>query len=498
MAGVVVVVLAATALAWAPSPASIPPSALGGFSILQPSMKRNVYVFLDQFLDRTNTTTPAEITARLDAVNAYFSAVTNGAWTFNWTLFYPALGSPWYAVNETYAQAGASSNLTPLADVIQQAYDSGVRFPAPQTYPLVPSALIIHAGDDGAMTGNTTDIWSVTTGPYCSGFHTNPPNAFCLLTAIVAETDPVGIIAHELTHELQRFDENGNPMGITLQHSAGSLPPGMLPVDWWDPMYQGLRNPTNNASIAPGTYPSEFMAWNRMSIGFLPLSQIAVVDHGQSATVTLNDLEEPATGDVAIRIPVVNASTYRSYYFVELRKGVSYDAYFPWLTSIYPNRIGLLVYWINVTQYGQPWQVFLMKAHTTDVTAQQALYGPCSSPCVSAMSFTNATTSVSLTITSTSSSAFVVQVTNAGSGSPSPVPNPGGSPPSGPTTSPPPASTCPSGGCFLGFVDLGSDGWLLNAAIVAGLFVVGIAMVVRRYRRVRARRAALATVELRE
>lgn len=476
MAALAVALLAAPVLAWGARPATAPPSALAETTILQPSLKRSVYVFLDRFTDRGNTTTPAEITARLDAVNAYFSAVTDGAWTFNWTLFYPALGQPWYMVNETYAQAASSSNLTPLADVVMAAYDSGVRFPAPGTYPLVPSALIIHAGDDGAMTGNTTDLWSVTTGPYCSGFRTSPPNAFCLLTAIVAETDPVGVIAHELTHELQRFDEYGDPMGITLQHSSGALPSGMVPVDWWDPMYQGLRNPTNNASIAPGTYPSEFMAWDRMSLGFLPLSQIAVVDRGRSATVTVNDLEEPTTGDVAIRIPVVNTTAYHAYYVVELRKGVSYDAYFPWLTSIYPDRTGLLVYWINVTQYGQPWQVFLIKAHATDINAQQALFGPCSAPCTASMVFADAANRVNVTIASTSSSAFVVRVNNAVSGSSIP----GGS-------NPTPPSGCTGPTCFLGSGQIGDWGVLVAAILIAGTCAIATTTVVRRRRARRAR-----------
>lgn len=470
LAALAAVLLATATLGPAPPPAqpSPAPVPVQSQAVSQPALKRDIYVFLDRFLDRTNTTTPAEILARLAAVNAYFSEVTHGAWTFNWTLFYPVLGTGWYTVNLTYAQAGAASDLTPLAAVIQQAYDSGIRFPPPGTYPLVPSALIIHAGDDGAMTGNTTDIWSVTTGPYCSGLQTSPPNAFCLLTAIVAETDPVGVIAHELTHELQRFDELGNPMGITLGHSVGPLPAGMVPVDWWDIMYQGLRNPTGNASIPKGTYPAEYMAWNRMSLGFLPLSQIAVVDRGRSASVTLDDLEEAASGVQAIRVPIANTSLGRQYYFVELRKGVSYDAYFPWLTAIYPGRIGMLVYWVNVSRYGEPFQIFLVKAHSADVTAQNALFGPCSAPCVSAMSMVDPAAGVNITITSTSDSAFVLQVNNA--------------------AAPPPGTACPGIGCFLGFVDVGGWGLALNAALVTVAGIVVAAFAMRRRRGKRARR----------
>lgn len=457
------------------------PGAVQDQAILQPALKRNVYVFLDRFLDRTNTTTPAQILAKLDAVNAYFSEVTHGAWTFNWTLFYPTLGQPWYTVNETYAQAGASSDLTPLADVIMTAYNAGVRYPAPGTYPLVTSGLIIHAGNDGAMTANATDIWSVTTGPYCSGMRTSPPNAFCLLTAIVAETDPVGIIAHELTHELERFDEAGNPMGITLGHSAGALPAGMVPVDWWDPMYQGLRNPTNNASVPPGSEPSEFMAWNRMSLGFLPLSQIAVVNPGQSATVTLNDLEEPTSGIQAIRIPLGNNSQSRWYYVVELRKGISYDAYFPWLTTIFPSRMGLLVYWVNVSATGTPFQIFVMKAHPGDVTAQQALFGNCSAPCVSSLAFRDATNRVNVTIASTGDSAWTVQVSNGG-GADAPPPSP-----SGPSA---PGAACPAVSCFLGVVDVGSWGLFLNGTLIVGVGLGLTAMGVRRRKAKRTRREA--------
>ncbi len=97
-----VVLLLTAGLAPGPPPVSPSASASPGAAaaVLQPAIKRNVYVFLDRFPDRTNTTTPAQILARLAAVDAYFSAATNGAWTFNWTLFYPTLGQPWYLVNE--------------------------------------------------------------------------------------------------------------------------------------------------------------------------------------------------------------------------------------------------------------------------------------------------------------------------------------------------------------------------------------------------------------
>ncbi len=467
-----VLFMVTASLAPVPPPVSASSSASpsANATVLQPAIKRDIYVFLDQFLDRTNRTTPAQILARLDAVDAYFLATTDGAWAFNWTLFYPTLGQPWYMVNETYAQAGANTDLTPLADVIMQAYQAEVTYPAPGKYPLVPSALIIHAGDDGAMTGNSSDIWSVTTGPYCSGTRTNPANAFCLLTAIVAETDPVGVIAHELTHELQRFDEFGNPMGITLGHSAGTLPTDMVGVSWWDPMYQGLRNPTGNASIPPGTYPAEYMAWNRMSLGFLPLSQIAVVDRGQSATVTLNDLEEPSTGDLAIRIPIVNTSLYHTYYFVELRKGISYDAYFPWLTTIFPDRLGMLIYWVNVSVYGEPFQIFLLKAHSVDATAQQALFGPCASPCVPSLTMTDQPHQVNVTIESTSNASFVVHVENA----------PGASTPAG-------GGTCPSLGCFLGLVNVGAWGLAANLGLLLAAAGALTVLAVRSRRRSRDR-----------
>lgn len=416
-------------------------------------MKRNIYVFFDQFLDKANTTSPGQILPKLDAVNAYFSEVTHGAWTFNWVLFYPSLGQSWYVANETYVQAGKNPDLTPLANVIFVANQSGTILPVVPLccYPdNANSAIIFHAGNDGAMTANSTDIWSVTTGPVCSGLTTNPPNAWCFLTAIVAETDPIGVIAHEMTHELQRFDESGNPLEITLGHSTGTLPPGMVPVDWWDIMYQGLRNPTNNASIPRGTYPTEYMAWNRMSLGLLPLPQVAAVSGGRSETIALNDLEEPTSGYQAIRIPIGSNPSHHWYYFVELRKGISYDYYFPWLTNIYPDREGMLVYWVNSSIYGEPFHIFLVKAHSNDVTAQTALFGPCNTPCASSMSMYDAANNINVTITSTSSSQFLVQVNNA--------------------SNQPFLLVCsnPSIQCFLGFLDFGGLGLLLNATLAFG------------------------------
>lgn len=427
-------------------------------AILQPAVKRNIYVFFDQFQDLTNSTPPGHILSLLNSINSYFNNVTSGAWQFNWTLFYPSLGKSWYTVSETYAQAGSSSDLTPLFKVIDQAYSSGIVFPSePQCcYPTnTLSALIIHAGNSSAITGKVGyDIWPVTTGPYCIG----PAGSLtCLLGSVIAETDPIGIIIYEMTHELQQFNEFGSPDGNGFPDPTGAAPLSTMILSNWDEMWQGLYNgnPT-------GTRPIEYSAYTRMSLGFLPLSQIAVVNKGQSVTITLHDLEEPTAGYQAIRVPIRNDTNgYSYFYMIELRKGVSTDYYYPWAVDDYPNRTGILIWYFRSKMTGGTINGFLVKAHTADTNPATAMFGPCTSPCASNMSMYDSTNNINATISSTSSSTFVVQVANLGSH----------------------LLVCPnpSPWCFLGLIDLGGWSVILNAiSVLAVAGSLGVLVMSRR------------------
>ncbi len=404
--------------------------------VVQSPIKRSIYVFFDQFLDVKNSTAPDHILSQLDSINSYFSNVTFGAWQFNWTLYYPRLGQPWYTVDQTYAQAGNSGDLTPLFKVIDQAYSSGVVFPSePQCcYPTnTLSALIIHAGNSSAITGKVGhDIWPVTTGPYCVG---PAGNLTCLLGSVLAETDPIGIMIYEMTHELQQFNEFGQPDGDGFPDPTGAVPSSALILSNWDEIWQGLYN-----GNPIGTRPIEYSAYTRMSLGFLPLSQIAVVNKGQMATITLHDLEEPTASYQAVRVPIRNdTSGYSYFYMIELRKGISTDYYYPWAYE-YPNRTGMLIWYFRSRMTGGTINGFLVKAHTWDTNPVTAMFGPCVSPCNPSMSMYDSANNINVTILTTTSSSYSVQVSNLRTR----------------------VTTCPSVFCFLGFYDLSGFGLMLN------------------------------------
>ncbi len=441
-------------------PVGISYSTVQNQTISQPAIKRNIYVFFDQFQDVTNSTPPSHILSLLNKINTYFSNVTFGAWQFNWTLYYPSSGQPWHVVNETYAQAGNNWNLTPLFEVITEAYNSGSVFPSePQCcYPTnTLSALIIHAGNSSAITGKVGyDIWPVTTGPYCVG----PPGALtCLLGSVIAETDPIGIIIYEMTHELQQFNEYGVPDGDGFPDPTGAVPSSNMILSNWDEMWQGLYNgnPT-------GTRPIEYGAYTRMSLGFLSLSQVAVVNKGQSATISLNDLEEPTNDYQAIRVPIRNDTNGFSYfYMIELRKGVSTDYYYPWAIDQYPNRTGMLIWYFRSKMTGGTINGFLVKAHTWDSNAATALFGPCTTPCIPSMSMYDSPNNINVTIISASNSSFLVHVNNLGT--PSSI------------------QGCPDIWCFLGFLDFGPWGLLMNTILIVSCSIVVLGVTMRRRRK---------------
>jgi hypothetical protein len=438
------------------------PNILGSYAaqnqtVLQPSIKRNVYVFFDEFPDVKNSTPPSHLLLLLSQINSYFNNVTFGAWQFNWTLYYPSLGQPWYMVNETYARAGSNGDLTPIFEVISQAYNSGSVFPSePQCcYPTnTLSALIIHAGNSSAITGKVGyDIWPVTTGPYCVG----PPGGLtCLLGSVIAETDPIGVIMYEMTHELQQFNEFGIADADGFPDPTGAIPSSTMIGSNWDEMWQGLYN-----GNPIGTRPIEYGSYTRMSLGFLPLSQIAVVNRGQAATVALDDLEEPTSGYQAIRVPIRNDTNGFSYfYMIELRKGVSTDYYYPWAVNQYPDRTGMLIWYFRSRMTGGTINGFIVKAHDWDTSAATALFGPCKTPCNSSMSMYDSTNNISVTIISTSNSSFQVHVNNL-----APLPSNQG---------------CPNIWCFLGFFDLGYLNTALNGFVLGLSISIAILLYQRR------------------
>src|SRR3989442_2245346 len=146
------------------------------------------------FSDKPNSTSPTRIASVLSGMNNYYAEDSYGIVSFATTLSPPAT-SPWYSLQQTmeYYSANTASIDNPLVtDSLQAAYKAGVNF---HDYKF---AIIVHAGNDEAMTHASTDIHSFTIPGYV--FNPSPLDSFQISSSVVSESDPVGVYAHEAGH----------------------------------------------------------------------------------------------------------------------------------------------------------------------------------------------------------------------------------------------------------------------------------------------------------
>src|SRR5438093_9619697 len=151
-------------------------------------------VVLAGFSDKANSTSPTRIAGTLSTMNDYYAEDSYGIVSFTTTLS-PSATSQWYSLQQTMEYY--SSNTAPIdnqlvTDSLQAAYKAGVNF---HDYKF---AMIVHAGNDEAMTHASTDIHSFTIPGYV--FNPSPLDSFQISTSVVAESDPVAVYSHEAGH----------------------------------------------------------------------------------------------------------------------------------------------------------------------------------------------------------------------------------------------------------------------------------------------------------
>jgi hypothetical protein len=121
---------------------------------------------------------------------------------------------------------------------------------------------------------------------------------------IIAETDPVGIFAHEFGHEL----------GLPDLYNAGG---GSEYVGVWDLMALGAWLPGGQ-----GTSPSQLTSWCKSKLGWISENSTAI---GRSMEEVIDPLEIQGSHKAALKIPI----TTETYYMAEVRSKTGYDTYLP-------------------------------------------------------------------------------------------------------------------------------------------------------------------------
>ncbi|TMI31026.1 M6 family metalloprotease domain-containing protein [Candidatus Bathyarchaeota archaeon] len=369
----------------AKSPQKLPLKAVNG--------PQTTIVILVQFPDRTNSTSPSQISNALALLNDYYSEDSYSTVSFQYAVT-PST-SAWYRMPNTMAYYGAdtaSSDNQLVQDALQATVNAGTNL---ANYKF---AMIVHAGSDEAITHVTADIHSYTIQgfPFRMGLTT-----YTISSSVVAETDPMGVYAHESGHLLGLPD---------LYDVTQQIDPANNFLGYWEIMALGEWNPNNgNPLTSPGTYPSHHSAWSKIELGFIPASRIVTVNSGTSVNVTVQNLEELTSGVQAVKIPVAYDSQGRlTYYLIEMRAKLGvYDQYLPF-PSTYPNA-GLLIYRVNETVPNGSGSVKLIDAHPGG-DLSDAPFGPCSSPCVSNNILSDSTNFVKVIVTTTGPTTYKITV----------------------------------------------------------------------------------------
>src|SRR6267143_5150028 len=351
-----------------------------------------------QFPDKGNGSSPRQILTMLSNLNNYYNEDSYGTVSFQAVMTPPASAS-WYTLPNAMPYYGAdtvSSDNQLVSDSLQAAYNAGVDLASYNGQ----FAIIVHSGNDEAMTHVTSDIHSFTIPGYV--FNPAPLISYKISTSVVAESDPTGVYCHEAGHLLGLPD---------LYDLTGQIDPANNFLGYWEIMALGEWNPNNGNPLQPkpGTYPSHHSIWSKIQLGFVPSSRIAVVQAGQSANITVEDLETPTAGTQSVKIPIAaNQDGSLTYYLVEMRAKIgAYDQYLP-LPSDYPGA-GILIYKVNESIPAGHGSVRLVDAHPGG-DLSDAPFGPCNAPCVSNNTFSDQANFVKVIVTTTGATSYSVLV----------------------------------------------------------------------------------------
>jgi len=349
-----------------------------------------------QFTDKGNSTSPTQILTMLSNLNNYYNEDSYGTVSFQ-TSMTPAATSNWYNLTNSMTYYGAdtvSSDSQLVSDSLQAAYNAGVDLAS------YKFAIVVHSGNDEAMTHATSDIHSFTIPGYV--FNPAPLISYKISTSVVAESDPTGVFCHEAGHLLGLPD---------LYDLTGQIDPSNNFLGYWEIMALGEWNPNtgNPFQPKPGTYPSHHSIWSKIQLGFVPSSKVDVVQPGQSANITLKNLESPTNGNQSVKIPVAaNKDGSLTYYLLEMRAKIgTYDQYLPF-PSDYPGA-AILIYEVNESIASWHGSVRLIEAHPGG-DLSDAPFGPCNSPCVSDNTFLDQANFVKVIVTTTSPTSYSVLV----------------------------------------------------------------------------------------
>lgn len=299
---------------------------------------RDLIVIPVRFSDVTNTTTLEFLENRIFVeMNNYYQEVS-----FDRTKVTGNILEHWVNIPRNLSYYGNYSNNNHSLGARKLIEDAIRMVDNTTDFSAYGFIMVVHAGDDEALSRNGTDIWSW--GWWVGlGLTTNDGVAF-QQGAVVSEEDPLGIFCHEFGHILELPDlYSYNENGITDF------------VGPWGVMGKGNWNDN-------GTHPSHPASWSKIKLGWIDPSQIVIVND-RDTVVRVEALEQSTSGIMVVKIPIISPDVY---YLVEVRRRILYDRYLP--------SEGVLVTLINETRASGQGIVRVMDAMNWSTSLDDAAF----------------------------------------------------------------------------------------------------------------------------
>lgn len=274
----------------------VPPPISGSVKIL---------VIPVQFPDFHNVTSIGSMfTLRLAPLISYYNEVSYGLLSLEIYNF-----TSWFTLPNSRAYYGVDSDTVIDVNSWSFAADSLNAADTFVNYHDYDCVMFVHAGNDQASSGNPFDLWSQAS---LGKEHFANDGGVDVCFMILAETDPFGVFAHEFGHNIELPDLYDYGYKADF---AGS----------WSLM-------SNGSWLVP---PASLMAPEKVWLGWIPSSNVTVVDTGQILNVSISRLET-SSQTLAVKIPLA-----QTYYVIEYRRKVLTDSALP--------REGVIISYVNTS-----------------------------------------------------------------------------------------------------------------------------------------------------
>ncbi len=282
----------------------------------------------------------------LRSVNCYYREVSRGKLNFKGAVARHSMDSAdasgyWFRSSKSYKEWGAdqqasesidSANISSLAqEAIQSAagFTDLSKFDADHDGVVSPYELhivIIHSGHGQERTGDSNDIWSHRFN-LVTPVRTN--NVLINDYVLIASDSPIGVLCHELGHDLGLFDSYDTNTGRSVLGS-------------WSLMDRGAWNGVFPRQ--PGETPSYPSAYERIMLGWIKPQYIGA--NNIEIPVVSASVKEPGTVAAEAVRAEVPGSSGREYLLFENRYKTrgSFDEDLPPLLG---RANGILVYHVN-------------------------------------------------------------------------------------------------------------------------------------------------------